>query len=323
MNEQAQETRENDEARNHQAEQQEDTTGNALAQQLSDTGGGITVNGIQIRSFGELYRFSITLAKSKMVPKDYADDPDSVFVAINMGHEVGLAPMQAIQNIANINGRPSVWGDAALAICKRNPEWGGIKETDDGETATCTVGRFERRGDGRVHYHEVTHTFSNEDAKQAGLFDKGGPWKTYTRRMRQMRARSWSLRDMYADALRGLHFAEEARDIIDVEAQVVDDTKPLKSGDAPESEPARGVSGAREKLRKNREQRGEKSGGQAQGGGIPAECRELVERMNKASTKDELAEIEVEVRQGWEAFKKPAKEALASARDAARERLAD
>ena len=50
------------------------------------------------------------------------------------------------------------------------------------------------------------------DAKRAGLAGKSGPWTQYPRRMLQMRARGFALRDAFPDLLRGLVTAEEAMD---------------------------------------------------------------------------------------------------------------
>ena len=39
-------------------------------------------------------------------------------IAIMHGLEVGLSPLSALQRIAVINGRPTIWGDGALALVK-------------------------------------------------------------------------------------------------------------------------------------------------------------------------------------------------------------
>lgn len=152
---------------------------------------------------------AITLAKmianSELAPKDFKGKPENCLIAIQMGAELGLAPMQAIQNIAVINGRPSMWGDAALGLVQSSGllEW--IEEKTEGTKATCTVKRV-----GYPSSH--TSTFSDDDAKKAGLLGKQGPWSQYQSRMRQMRARGFALRDMFADVLKGLILAEEASD---------------------------------------------------------------------------------------------------------------
>ena len=48
-------------------------------------------------------RFSSAIAKSSFCPAKYKNHPEDVLVAILMGLEVGLKPMQALQNIAVIN----------------------------------------------------------------------------------------------------------------------------------------------------------------------------------------------------------------------------
>ena len=57
-------------------------------------------------NFDQLVRFSEMAAQSDLVPRDYKGKPANVMLAVQMGSELGLAPMQALQSIAVINGRP-------------------------------------------------------------------------------------------------------------------------------------------------------------------------------------------------------------------------
>jgi hypothetical protein len=181
------------------------------------------------QTFEDCYRMAKLLAASGMVPDGFKGNPDACCVAILQGLEVGLSPMAALQSIAVINGRPSIWGDGALAIVRASGMLEGIRETDDGKEAVCEV---KRKGDAEP----VVRKFSEADAQIAGLATKTGPWKTYPRRMRQMRARSWALRDGFADVLKGLHIGEEAQDI------PIRDITPAKAQielqDIPDAEPA-------------------------------------------------------------------------------------
>jgi hypothetical protein len=165
--------------------------------------------GLRPQSFAELERFAAMAAKSSMVPKDYINRPENVMVAIQMGSELGLAPLQSLQNISVINGRPAIWGDAMIGLCRASPACEDVIETIDGDgdalTATCIA---KRRGS-----TPTTSRFSVADAKRAGLWNKGGPWQQYPNRMLQLRARGFALRDAFPDLLRGLISAEEARDI--------------------------------------------------------------------------------------------------------------
>jgi len=156
------------------------------------------------QTIDEAMSFCNMLSKSSMVPKDYQNNPGNVFVAIQWGMELGLQPMQAMQNIAVINGRPATWGDAVLALIQGSGKVEYMREEVSDADAICTVKRFGQS--------EIVRTFSREDAKQAGLLGKQGPWTQYPKRMLQNRARAWALRDGFADVLRGVAIAEEAQD---------------------------------------------------------------------------------------------------------------
>ena len=157
-------------------------------------------------SLKEAMEYAQIIANSTMVPKNYQGNPGDILVAVQMGAELGLKPIQALQNIAVINGRPSVYGDALLALVQAHPSFEDVKEAFDEKTNTafCSVKRKNQ--------DEYTVSFSSEDAKKAGLWGKAGPWSQYPKRMLQMRARSFALRDKFADALSGLIMAEEAQD---------------------------------------------------------------------------------------------------------------
>jgi hypothetical protein len=168
-------------------------------------GGNLALN-----TFEEAWRFAKMIAGSDLAPKDYRGKPENVVVAIQMGMEVGLSPMAALQNIACINGRPSIWGDAALAIVMVHPHYEAHEEppvTGNGDDRAATF-KIKRRGQ---DWH--IQTFSVADAKKAKLWGKEGPWTNYPDRMLKLRARGFGLRDKFADALRGLITAEEAIDI--------------------------------------------------------------------------------------------------------------
>ena len=182
----------------------------------------IVQQGFAPTTLTEAMQFSEMLAKSQMVPKVYQGKPEDVLVAMQWGREIGLAPLQALQNISVINGKPSVYGDAAMALVQASPVCEGIDETIEGEgtanpTAICVA---KRRG-----RSPVVAKFSVEDAKRAGLWGKAGPWQAYPKRMLQMRARGFALRDAFPDVLKGLITAEEAQDFPD-EARPAKDITP-------------------------------------------------------------------------------------------------
>lgn len=158
-------------------------------------------------NIGEAMQLADILAKSDWVPKEHRGKPGNVLVCMQFAEELGMPILAALQNVAVINGKPSIWGDMALALVRKHPDCLGVVETFDDRsmTARCEV---RRRG----QEEPIVSEFSLEDAKRAGLAGKPGPWKQYPKRMLQMRARGFALRDSFPDALKGVITAEEAMD---------------------------------------------------------------------------------------------------------------
>jgi hypothetical protein len=179
--------------------------------------------GVVPTSIEEAWRLATMFAKSDLVPKGFRERPHDVMVAIQMGAELRLAPTQALQSIAVINGRPGIYGDGLLAIVMQSPDFVDYDEyfevggqrcaratpddlKVDSTTAVCT---FVRRG----MTTPKTRTFSVADARKAKLLTKDGPWQEYPARMLQMRARAFAARDTFPDVLRGFRTTDELHDV--------------------------------------------------------------------------------------------------------------
>ena len=167
---------------------------------------------LEPRNLGEAMEFAKQISNSSMVPKEYQGNPTNTLIAMQWGYEIGLAPMQALQNIAVINGKPSIYGDALLALVRKDPRCLGIEEKIEGENenmnAICLLKR--KLSDGSVE--EIKREFSVKMAQRARLWGKQGPWTQYPERMLQHRARGNCLRDAFPDVIKGIITAEEAQD---------------------------------------------------------------------------------------------------------------
>src|SRR3990167_2329289 len=154
------------------------------------------------QTWAELYNYAKEISQTDFVPTDLRGKPGAVLAAWQFGQEIGLAPMAALQSIAVINGRPSLWGDGALAIVRSSPLCEYIRELRPDEAlkagyGECTV----KRRDDDV---PIMRRFTKEEAEVAGLWGgkstdaakaKLEPWSKYPGRMLQMRARAWAMRD--------------------------------------------------------------------------------------------------------------------------------
>jgi hypothetical protein len=179
-----------------------------------------------------MWRIASIMSESGMVPSDYRKKPEKCFVAMQLGQEVGLGYMAAIQTISVINGKPALYGDGVPAIVQARGKCKAWKEVYriDGEdkkhyagpadlnkwpddlTAVCIL---ERVGFGEP----FEGYFSVADAKRMGKWNKPGEggsmsvWQKYPLRMLKMRARGFAARDGFSDHLKGIGIVEELQDI--------------------------------------------------------------------------------------------------------------
>lgn len=155
------------------------------------------------QTFEERYKMASVLAKSGLIPNGL-NTPEKVCVALQWGLELGLSPMVAVNNIAVVNGKPTLSADIMHAICRHNPEYGGLEWIEQSDKVAEL--RLTRISGG---VKEVTiGRYSIEDARNAGLLVKDN-WKKYPVRMLKHRALSYALRDAFPDALAGIYMPEE------------------------------------------------------------------------------------------------------------------
>jgi len=165
--------------------------------------------GVKLASLEDAFRFANAVAISGFAPRGM-EKPEAILIAIQLGAEIGLMPMASLQNTAVINGRPTISGDAALALVRASGLLQSFAEDEVGEAGKDTFGIKVTavRTDGS----KGSETFTVADAKLAKLWGKSGTWTEYPRRMLKFRARGFVLRDVFGDVLKGLRTVEEVRD---------------------------------------------------------------------------------------------------------------
>ena len=184
---------------------------------------GAAVRAVIPTDFDQATRFAKTAVEAGLFRAESEEKAlAQATMAVLQGLELGLPPMQAVQQIAIIGGRCTVWGDLVPAMIWRAGhkirEW--IEGDGDARVAWCEI----TRGDNR---EVIKRKFSVDDAKRAGLWDRratikrkdatnawhdednDNPWYRYEERMLQMRARGFCARDGVPDVLHGLYIREE------------------------------------------------------------------------------------------------------------------
>lgn len=158
----------------------------------------------------DLYKLSEMYAKSTLVPTCFRGKPSDIVIAWSLGMPLRLNMMQCLLGIVAINGRPTLWGDVLNGLILSQPDLEKFNEVFDKDNFswTCTIKRKGR--------DEVVRTFSEEEAVAAVLLPgkEGSAWKKYPKRMVQMRARGFCIRDSYSDVTSGL--AIDPGELIDI-----------------------------------------------------------------------------------------------------------
>lgn len=178
----------------------------------------------------EALRMAKAVIAGNLAPDSYNNDPNKVMLGLMAALEAGLPPLYGLRQIAIINGRPSLWGDACQALIQKSgqlvgltTEWIGpdgfdpLKEPDLTKWPMeygCIV-RMWRKGQSEPYVGQ----FTVGDAKRAQLWlnARKVPWMQHPRRMMMIRARAFPQRDGFADALAGLSIREEVEDTFGAE----------------------------------------------------------------------------------------------------------
>lgn len=192
-----------------------------------------------VRDYMKLAR---TIHSTEMVPKVLQGRPDAILACFMQGYELGLGPMQALNGINIIQGRPSLSAELMRALIIQAGHVMILSQTNDvatirchrrewpaGEMATFEFTIEDARRAGLVEWHERwTKNQSGKNFKQvwnphstdpkpawaeASNLKKSDAWHNYTRAMLGARVSSECARATFADVLAGMSYTpEEIRD---------------------------------------------------------------------------------------------------------------
>lgn len=152
----------------------------------------------------EAYRLAANIAQSGLVPDSLQNKPNNVLVTILYGQELGLRPMQAIQTIHVIKGKPFISGQLWLSLVRKAGHKAVV--SGDATSATCTITRGD---DGQEH----TETFTLEQARTAKLTGASDSnWTKYPDRMLRWRSVTNCARMICPEVALGFQSDEERDD---------------------------------------------------------------------------------------------------------------
>ena len=175
-------------------------------------------------SVQDAWGFAKALADSKILPRQYQNEPGSVLWALEFGRGLGLDVITTIQSVHIIQNKATMSADLMASLTRR----AGHRMRVSGDETNAKVVIF--RADDPEFPFEVTWTM--ERAKQAQLTNKD-TWKQYPAAMLRARAISECVRMACPEVLHGAIYTPEERG-----AAIDEDGVPLENSPRPAPQPA-------------------------------------------------------------------------------------
>ncbi|MGO4964055.1 hypothetical protein ACTQ4Z_09740 [Anaerovoracaceae bacterium Sow4_D4] len=162
------------------------------------------MTGTELATMPQKLEYARTLADGNLLPRQYYKQPANVLIAIEYGDALGIPPMQAINSIHVIEGKPTASADLLASLVRRAGHKLRIREeaTEHGPVVTATLIRADDPD------FEFTSCWDRTKAKAAGLSGKGN-WSKYEGQMMRARAITEVCRMGASDALYGVIYTPE------------------------------------------------------------------------------------------------------------------
>ncbi len=177
------------------------------------TAGAVALGFDNSASFELMQRAAKLLSSSTLVPKEYQGNLPNAVVALNMAQRLGADPLQVMQNLYVVHGRPAWSSQFLIATFNQSGKFSALRYEFTGQRGTdswgCRAYATERETGERIEGPEVTINM----AKREGWATKSGSkWQTMPELMLRYRAAAFLIRTAAPEIAMGLQTTEELRD---------------------------------------------------------------------------------------------------------------
>lgn len=149
------------------------------------------------------------LAESRLLPRDYVKNPANVLVAIEYGYALGIPPMEALNSIHIVEGKPTLSAGLMSALVRKAGCKLRVRVEGRGRDAVATASLI--RPDDDFEFTCVWDWARAEASKAP--FTKSGTvktnWANYPEAMLKARAISEVCREGAEDFLHGMAYTDE------------------------------------------------------------------------------------------------------------------
>lgn len=177
-----------------------------------------------IEAFEAAQRMVKPLATSDLVPTAFKNNIGSCLIALNLANRIGADPLQVMQSLYIVHGKPSFSSAFLIACFNQCGRYTAIRYEMFGERDTdgwgCKAYTTEKATGELIEGVAVTIGM----AKAEGWFGHAGSkWETMPELMMRYRAATFLIRSVAPEIALGFQSTEEVRDVIDITdtAQVV------------------------------------------------------------------------------------------------------
>jgi hypothetical protein len=161
------------------------------------------------KMFGEIGTIAKVLAESSIIPSDFQKNVPNVLIALEMAIRMKTSPMQVMQNLYVVNGRPAWSSQYIIAVINASGKYKHelkFELSGKGETLSCFAWTTTRDGD-RLEGPAITMEMANAEGWTT---KNGSKWKTMPDVMIRYRAASFFGRLYCSDLIMGIYAEEEA-----------------------------------------------------------------------------------------------------------------
>jgi hypothetical protein len=199
---------------------------------------------VAITSWEDLEKRAEKISKSQLIPTALRGKPADIAIILQIGWELDIPPMQAINGIDVIQGKPAVSPQLAVALARQRLKNFYMRVEEDPARQEVRVTMARDKGDMDQAY---TAVWNDNKARPMGLLEKDN-YKKQKLTMYRWRATMEAMRMVAPDIVKGMYSPDEVEDMAEeanggskadrIKAQVQGQQKPEPKEVIAEVEPA-------------------------------------------------------------------------------------
>ena len=165
-----------------------------------------------LQSFELAFKMANALAKSTIIPKEYQNNPSNTLIALEMSARMNTSPMQVMQNLFVINGRPAWSSQYIIAVINSSRKYKHELKFalyGKGNEMSCYAWTTDLYGE-RIEGPVITMKMAQDEG---WISKNGSKWKTMPEVMIRYRAAAFFGRLYCSDMIMGIYDRDEVIEI--------------------------------------------------------------------------------------------------------------